>query len=211
TQMTFNTKVADIEGNLYSTVTIGAQVWMAENLRSTKFNDNTPITNITDDTEWLNLSGAAYCWYDNNIEYKSTFGALYSWYTVEGEKICPAGWHVPTDLEFGTLEIFLGLDPDSVNVWGWRGTDQGKQMKSTTGWDDGGNGNNSSGFTGLPGGFRYAVQGAFYSLGTLTYWWSSSELDTNEGWYRKLDSSNNDVYRASTSKKGGKYIRCVKD
>lgn len=210
-QVIFNTKVADIEGNLYSTVIIGSQVWMAENLRTTKFNDNTPIPNITDNTEWLNLSGPAYCWYNNEIQYKSTYGALYSWYTVEGENICPTGWHVPTDTEFGTLELFLGMNSDSVNIWGWRGTNQGAQLKSITGWADGGNGTNSSGFTGLPGGYRYAAQGAFYSLGTVTYWWSASALDDNEGWYRKLDSFNSAIYRASTSKKGGKYIRCVKD
>ena len=210
-EIAFTTKLADIEGNLYNTVIIGTQVWMAENLRATKFNDNTPIPNITDNTEWLNLTGAAYCWYNNDIQYKSTMGALYSWYTIEAGAICPAGWHVPSDDEYGTLEIFLGMNPDSVNVWGWRGTNQGAQLKSTTGWDDGGNGINTSGFTGLPGGYRYAAQGVFYKLGTVTYWWSASEFDANEGWYRRLDSSSSDVYRASTSKKGGKYIRCVKN
>ena len=210
-QIIFNTKLADIEGNLYSIVYIGTQVWMAENLRATKFNDNTPIPNITDNTEWLNLTGAAYCWYNNDIQYKPTMGALYSWYTIEAGSLCPTGWHVPSDDEYGTLEIYLGLNPDSVNVWGWRGTNQGTQMKSTTGWDDGGNGTNTSGFTGLPGGYRYAAQGAFYSLGKLTYWWSSTELNTNESWYRLLDNINRDIYRATTSKKGGKYIRCVKN
>jgi len=210
-QIVFNTKLADIEGNLYSVVYIGNQVWMAENLRTIKFNDNSPIPNITDNTEWLNLTGPAYCWYNNDIQYKPTFGALYSWYTIEAGSLCPSGWHVPTDDEYGTLEVYLGLNPDSVKVWGWRGTNQGTQMKSTTGWEDGGNGTNTSGFTGLPGGYRYAAQGAFYSLGKLTYWWSSSELNANESWYRLLDNINNDVYRATTSKKGGKYIRCVKN
>ncbi len=210
-QIVFNTKLADIEGNLYSVVYIGNQVWMVENLRTTKFNNNAPIPNITDNTEWLNLTGAAYCWYNNDIQYKSTFGALYSWYTITDGDLCPTGWHVPSDDEYGTLEVYLGLNPDSVKVWGWRGTNQGIQIKSTTGWEDGGNGTNTSGFTGLPGGFRYAAQGAFYSLGKLTYWWSSSELNANEGWYRLIDNTNNDIYRATTSKKGGKYIRCVKN
>lgn len=210
-QTVFNTKLADIEGNLYGVVYIGNQVWMAENLRTTQFSNNTPIPNITDNTEWLNLTGAAYCWYNNDIRYKPTFGALYSWYTIEGGNLCPTGWHVPSDDEYGTLEMYLGLNPDSVKVWGWRGTNQGTQMKSDTGWEDGGNGTNTSGFTGLPGGYRYAAQGAFYSLGKLTYWWSSSELNANESWYRLLDNVNNDIYRATTSKKGGKYIRCVKN
>ena len=207
----FTTKMSDVEGNLYNTITIGSQVWMAENLRTTKFNDNNPIPNITGNTEWLNLSGAAYCWYNNDISYKPTLGALYSWYTITEGGLCPSGWHVPTDEEFGTLEIFLGMNPDSINIWGWRGTNQGTQMKDTTGWDNEGNGTNTSGFTGLPGGYRYAAQGAFYALGRLTYWWTKTENGTVEAWYRRLDASQNDVYRASTSKKGGKYIRCLKD
>jgi uncharacterized protein (TIGR02145 family) len=209
--VTFNSKVADVEGNLYSTVNIGSQVWMAENFRATKFNDGTPIANITDNTEWLNLSGAAYCWYNNDISYKPTLGALYSWYTITEGDLCPSGWHVPTDEEYNTLELYLGLNPDSVNVWGWRGTNQGTQLKSTTGWDDGGNGTNTSGFTGLPGGYRYAAQGAFYSLGTVTYWWTATEASADLGWYRRLDASCNDIYKAATSKRGGKYIRCIKN
>jgi uncharacterized protein (TIGR02145 family) len=209
--VTFNSKVADVEGNLYSTVNIGSQVWMAENLRATKFNDGTPIPNITDNTEWINFSGAAYCWYKNEIQYKPTMGALYNWYTIEVGGLCPAGWHVPSDVEYSTMEIFLGMDPDSVNLWGWRGTDQGSKMKSVSDWSNDGNGTNSSGFTGLPGGYRYAVTGVFYSLGDLTYWWTSTQHDEDRGWYRFLKGTNTDVYRASTSKKGGKYVRCVKN
>jgi len=210
-QIIFNTKVADIEGNLYSVVYIGDQVWMAENLRTTMFDDSTPIPNITAYSEWINLSGAAYCWYNNDILYKPTLGALYSWYSIVEGKLCPTGWHVPTDAEFTSLELYLGMNPDSVTVLGWRGTDQGSQLKSTTGWDDGGNGTNSTGFTGLPGGYRYAAQGAFYSLGELTYWWAATEAGADLGWYRRFDASHRDIYKAATSKKGGKYIRCLKD
>ena len=209
--VTFNSKVADFEGNLYSTVNIGAQVWMAENLRATKFNDGNEIPIITGYTDWINLTGAAYCWYNNDISFKPTLGALYSWFTIAEGMLCPTGWHVPTDEEFNTLELFLGMNPDSVNILGWRGTDQGSQLKSTTGWDDEGNGTNTSGFSCLPGGYRYAAQGAFYSLGELTYLWSATEAGSDLGWYRRFDASHTDIFKAATSKRGGKYVRCVKD
>ena len=208
---TFNTKVADVEGNLYRTVNIGTQVWMAENLRTTKYNNSIAIPNVTNNTTWANLSSAAYCWYNNDISYKPAFGALYNWYAVKAGTLCPAGWHVPTDVEFSALEVYLGLPPDQVDVWGWRGTDQGMQMKNTTGWETGGNGTNSSGFSALPGGYRYGATGAFYLLTSITYWWNATEHDADRGWYRRLDSSRSDIYKASTSKKGGKYIRCLKN
>ena len=154
---------------------------------------------------------SAYCWYNNDIVYKPTYGALYNWYAVNTGKLCPSGWHVPSDDEFMTLEQTLGMTADQLEVWGWRGTDQGTKMKNITGWDDGGNGTNSSGFSALPGGYRYGADGEFFLLTTITYWWTSTQHDADRGWYRRLDSSATGVYRASTSKKGGKYIRCVKN
>ena len=210
TQMTFNTKLVDIEGNLYSTVTIGTQVWMAENLKTTKLNDNTAIPEITDGAEWISLTTPAYCWYFNNISNKESYGTLYNWYTVGTAKICPTGWHVPSDEEFKNLELFLGMPSDQLGLWAWRGTDQGSKMKNTTGWDNNGGGTNSSGFSAIAGGYRYGATGAFSGAGILTYWWAT---DNNEiyGWYRRLDGDNNGVFRDITSKKGGKYIRCLKD
>jgi uncharacterized protein (TIGR02145 family) len=214
-EVTFNTKIEDAEGNLYNTVTIGTQVWMSENLRATKYNDETNIPNVTDDTEWLNLSSDAYCWYNNDIAYKPTLGALYSWYTIREGELCPTGWHVPTDAEYNSLELYLGMNPDSLNIWGWRGTDQGEQIKSITGWVNGGNGTNSSGFNGLSGGYRQGASGKFYALGVLTYWWTATDDSANGqpevSWYRRLDAVKNDIYKATTYKKGGKYIRCLKD
>jgi uncharacterized protein (TIGR02145 family) len=210
-EVAFITKLADVEGNLYNTVIIGTQVWMAENLRTTKYNNNIAIPNVANNTSWANLSTAAYCWYNNDIAYKPTFGALYNWYAINAGDLCPTGWHVPTDEEFNALEVSLGMASDQVDVWGWRGTDQGTQMKDISGWDTGGNGTNSSGFTALPGGYRYGATGAFYLLTSITYWWNSTEHDADRGWYRRLDSSRSDIYKASTSKKGGKYIRCLKN
>lgn len=210
-QITFRTKLTDAEGNLYNTILIGTNLWMAENLRATRLNDNTSIPELTDNAAWIGTSAPAYCWYDNNPSFKGTYGALYNWYSVNTGKLCPAGWHVPTDQEFSALEVTLGMGADQSEIWGWRGTDHGLKMKNTTGWDNNGNGSNSSGFSTLPGGYRYGADGQFFLQTTITYWWTSSEHDADRGWYRRLDSSSDQVYRASTSKRGGKYIRCVKD
>lgn len=209
-EVSFNTQVADIEGNRYNTITIGTQIWMAENLRSTKYKNNTAIPYVTGDAAWIALTTPAYCWFLNDIEKKNTYGALYNWYTVSTGNLCPAGWHVPTDAEFITLETFLGMPAAQAELWEWRGTDQGTQMKTTTGWDDGGNGTNTSGFSAVSGGYRYGATGAFNANAILTYWWcadSSGEF----GWYRRLDGANKGIYRAFTSRKGGKYVRCVKE
>ena len=212
----FITPVTDIEGNLYKTVKIGKQVWMAENLKTTKYNDDTSIPEVTDNTLWGALLTGAYCWYENDIDYnKPIYGGLYNWFAAETGKLCPTGWHVPTDLEFNTLELTLGLHADSVNTWGWRGTDHGKQMKNTTGWNDGENGTNISGFSALPGGYRHNTSGEFYGRLSLGYWWTSSDDAANGrpevGWYRRIDGIYNDVYKASTLKTAGKSIRCIKN
>lgn len=210
-QVTFRTKLTDIQGNLYNTVLVGTKLWMAENLRVTVLNDNVQIPTITDDALWVATTGPAYCWYNNDQSFKPTYGALYNWFTAASGNLCPTGWHVPTDEEFNVLEISLGMAADQSEVWGWRGTDHGLKMKNQTGWDENGNGTNSSGFSALPGGYRFGGDGQFFLQTTITYWWSSTEHDADRGWYRRLDSTSDQVYRASTSKKGGKYIRCVKD
>ena len=209
-QISFITKVADIEGNLYGAVYIGNQVWMTENLKTTRLNDNTSIPEVADDSTWVHLSTPALCWLRNDIQYKDVYGALYNWFTVETGKLCPSGWHVPSDDEYKTLEQTLGMSAAQLDLLEWRGTDQGTKMKSTTGWTDGENGTNTSGFTALPGGYRWAKNGAFNGIGMISYWWSS-ELNEEYGWYRRLDGNNSGVYRSGTSKTGGKYVRCVKD
>jgi uncharacterized protein (TIGR02145 family) len=136
---------------------------------------------------------------------------MYNWFAVNTGKLCPTGWHVPTDADLNTLDMYLGISPTDADLWGWRGTDQGAQLKSTSGWASSGNGTNTSGFTALPGGYRYAADGSFNDLGNLTYWWCSSELDLTRAWYRRLDGSNSGIYRAGTNKPGGKYVRCLKN
>ena len=212
TEYSFITPVTDVEGNLYKTVLIGTKVWMAENLKVTKFNDNTDITNASQAVDWVVLSGAGYCWYNNDPDFnKPVYGALYNWFAASSTNICPTGWHVPTDAEYNDLEVLLGLAQADVNVWGWRGTDHGSKMKNTTGWNAGENGTNTSGFSALPGGYRFHSDGLFAGQNTLGYFWTATEHDADRGWYRRLDGNNTAVYKASTDKRAGKSIRCVKD
>jgi len=208
--------LTDNDGNTYNTVKIGDQWWMAENLKTTKLSDgpNTPIANVTDNTAWISLSTPAYSWFNNDIANKPLYGAMYNWFTVNTGNLCPTGWHVPTDGEFNTLELYLGMASDQTTVWGWRGTDLGTQLKNTTGWAVGPpdqNGTNTSGFSALPGGYRYSVNGFFNDLGNLTYFWTATAEDALTSWYRRLDGNNVGSYRAGTTKTAGKSIRCVKD
>ena len=162
--------VTDIDGNVYNTVTIGTQVWMVENLKTTRFNDGSAIQLVSDDTVWSNLTSPGYCWYDNDeATNKDPFGALYNWYTVNSGKLCPAGWHLPTDDEWDIIVNYL--DGDTI---------AGGKMKETgtTLWNSPNTGaTNSSGFTGLPGGFCN-FNGNFYSIGFNGSWWSTTEYVT---------------------------------
>ena len=208
----FITPVTDVEGNVYTTVKIGAQVWMAENLKTTKYNDQALIPNVTENTEWIALTTDAYSWAQNNeATFKPLYGALYNWYAVETGKLCPAGWHVPTDGEFSTMEISLGMTSEQAAGTDFRGTDQGKQMKNTTGWADGANGTNTSGFSALPAGYRSYLTGNSEGIGLITYFWSATGLDENIAVYRRLDGDNDKVFRSGTYKKAGKSVRCVKN
>lgn len=208
----FLTPVTDIDGNVYQTVVIGTQVWMAENLKTTKYNDDSAIPIVTDNTTWTGLTTDAFCWAQNDeVTYKPLYGALYNWYAVETGSLCPTGWHVPTDADFVTLEVSLGMSEVDASGTEWRGTDQGKQLKNTTGWPEGQNGTNTSGFMALPAGYRSYLTGISEGLGVITYWWTSTTLDENIAAYRRLDADNDAVYRNGTYKQAGKSIRCVKD
>lgn len=212
--ISFNTKISDIEGNTYNTVTIGAQVWMAENLKTARYNDNSAIPYVTDNNAWFGLAAPAFCWYDNNeVTNKPLYGALYNWFTVNTGILCPTGWHVPTETNYVTLELSLGMAPDQAIVWGYRQTNIGAQMKNTTGWAIGENGTNTSGFSALPGGYRNLADGSFNGIGILTYWWNSTvdAVTPAWAWYRLIEGNNIDIYKASTVKTAGKSVRCVKD
>jgi len=211
-EYSFITPVTDVDGNVYKTVKIGTQVWMAENLKVTKFNDNSEIANVEDNTLWSGLTSAAYCWYNNDEEYfKPLYGALYNFYAAATTNLCPTGWHVPTDAEFGTLELYLGVLQTEIEIWGWRGTDQGKQLKNTTGWNVDENGTNTSGFAALPGGYRFYGAGTFFQQSALGYWWTSTPNSDISGRYRRLDGNNNAINRGNVENQAGKSIRCIKN
>jgi uncharacterized protein (TIGR02145 family) len=196
--------VTDIDGNTYKTVVIGTQTWMAENLKTTKYNDGTTIPNVTDGATWAVLSTPAYCWYNNDAATnKATYGALYNWYTVNTAKLAPTGWHVPTDAEWSTLTTYLGGE----SVTGGKLKETG-----TTHWTSPNTGaSNSSGFTALPGGQRYSINGAFGDFGYYVGWWSSSENNSTNAWSRYVDYYGSNAYRSSDNKSYGFSVRCVRD
>ncbi len=200
--------VTDIDGNVYHTMTIGTQVWMVENLKTTKYNDGSAIPLVIDGTAWRALSTPGYCWYNNDaVTCKNTYGALYNWFTVNTGKLAPTGWHVPTDAEWTTLSDFL--EGESV---------AGGKMKST-GTIEAGTGlwyapntgaTNESGFSAIPAGYRNYT-GTFNGIGFYGYWWSSSEDGTNFAWYRRVSYSVSRVDRIYYFKNCGFSVRCLRD
>ncbi len=207
-EVTFKTTtypVSDIEGNVYKTVAIGTQIWMAENLKTTKYRNGVSIPLVTTNASWAALTSGAYCLYNNDAaSFKATYGALYNWYAVtDPRNIAPMGWHVPTDADWTTLINYLG----NLSI-------DGSKMKEagTSHWSDPNTGaTNTSGFTGLPGGYRYSNDGVFYYVGLYSYWWSSTENDTTSAWQRGLYYLDFKVTRDPYDKKYGYSVRLVKD
>ncbi len=190
----------DIDGNVYRTIRIGTQVWMAENLKTTRYKDGSAIPTGLSDAAWQATTSGAYAIYDNNVANNTTYGKLYNWYAVNTGKLAPAGWHVPTHAEWTTLTTFLG--GESV---------AGGAMKATTLWNSPNTGaTNSSGFTGLPAGYRY-YSGAFTNVGYDGHFWSSTEYSSNFAWNRNLNYSSSDAIRGNYNKGGGFSVRCVRD
>ena len=200
----------------FTTITIGTQTWTTKNLDVATYSDGTPIPQVTDPTAWANLTTGAWCYYKNDAATGTTYGKLYNWYAAAGiydaaslsnpalrKKLAPTGYHVPTDAEWSTLTTCLG--GESV---------AGGKMKEagTTHWNSPNTlATNSSGFTGLPGGYRYDV-GPFLNIGNYGYWWSSSEVDTKIAWSRYLDSFAGSATSYGPSlKEDGFSVRCLRD
>jgi uncharacterized protein (TIGR02145 family) len=211
--------VSDIDGNVYKTIQIGSQVWMAENLKTTRYNDGSQIPNITGNSVWVGLTTGAYRWYNNDAStYKNKYGALYNHYAVNTGKLCPTGWHVPGDEEWKVLEMALGMTKASadssyldfdVYSMGDRGTDQGAQMKAASGWSDWegiyGNGTNTSGFSALPAGDT-GWDGKCELKGICTSWWCFGDP-----WARCVGSGSSKVSRALYFNHIGFSVRCVEN
>jgi uncharacterized protein (TIGR02145 family) len=210
----------DADDNYYPVVQLGTQIWMTENLKTTTYNDKNSIPLETDNFVWESMTSPGYCWYDNNKEsYGEKYGALYNWYAVETGRLCPSGWHVPSDEEWTILSDFL-----SANGFAYLGTgvDIAKSMATTWGWDDedtesGDIGykpehNNSSGFSGPPAGRRggrvsMGLYGSF-NLGSRAQWWSSTENNPN-AFTRHLFYYQTDLNRTYSGKSVGLSVRCV--
>jgi uncharacterized protein (TIGR02145 family) len=193
----------DIDDNYYHIVVIGAQTWMKENIKTTKYIDGKSIPMVTDNSVWGNLISGAYCWYNNDEEYfKAMYGALYNWYAVNTNKLCPIGWHLPSDSEWTELINYLGGE----SVAGGKLKETGDLRWNTPNTAA----NNQSGFTALPGGYR-TNDGGFYYIGSFGYWWSSTEVSSTNAWYRYMFYYFSNVYRNCTNKKLGFSVRCVRD
>lgn len=200
--------VTDIDGNVYNTVLIGSQCWTAENLKVERYRNGDNIPTGLSDSAWFVTTSGAFAVYDNVAANKATYGLLYNWFTtVDPRGLCPTGWHVPTDGEWTQLTDFLGGDGVA-----------GGPMK-TTGTIELGTGlwyfpntaaTNSSGFSGLPGGYRNS-NGGFNSRGNGGFWWSSSEGSPNFAWRRGLAYNNGSSDRYSNFKRLGFSVRCLRD
>jgi uncharacterized protein (TIGR02145 family) len=200
---TCGTSTVTFDGHDYATVEIGTQCWFAENLRSTKYNDDAVIPSGLNASAWSTTTDGAMTIYDEGGGSTETtnltdYGRLYNWYAVNTGKLCPTGWHVPTDDEWSVLTDYLG--GESV---------AGDKMKSSASDSPAWNGTTSSGFSGLPGGRRNG-SGDFGSAGSSGFWWSSSP-DGSLAWYRLLLSNSDSVLRSTYNQRGGFSVRCVRD
>jgi uncharacterized protein (TIGR02145 family) len=204
--------VKDVDGNIYGTTLIGDYRWMTENLKSSRFNDGTAILCVKDQTIWLNLDTAAYCYYQNNERYADTLGFLYNWYAVNSGKLCPDGWRVPSDNEWMQLEGLADTKYDiNDSIWekpGLRGFDAGQRLRSVTGWRKGVTGTDDLGFSALPGGERLS---RFVTGGSNGYWWTSTEASQSGAYYRSLIYSFEPVSRDTHPKRTGFSVRCIKN
>ena len=203
--------VVNMDGYDYSVVQIGSQCWFKENLRTALYANGDPIPNLTNG-EWTSTTSGAQAIYDNSDANLITYGRLYNWFAVADSRgLCPSGWHVPTDGEWMTLEMELGMTSSEANDSGWRGTDQGAQMKSSPSDSPSWNGTNTSGFSALPGGLRGDYYGYFGFEGYNGYWWSASPYGTSVAWVRFLYSDCDNVDRSLYSLRIGFSVRCLRD
>lgn len=218
-----NETITDIDGNVYNIVTIGDQAWMAENLKVTHYRNGDAIPKLTEDSEWYYSTTGAYCNYDNDDDNSAIYGSLYNWYAVnDSRNIAPEGWRVPSDEEWKELEMYLGMSQSEADAFGDRGTNEGSKLKSTSGWNDNGNGTNESNFSALPAGYRdynkssseingivTETFGDFGFMGLATTFWTSTG-DGDAAWPRALGSTSK-IVRWPMSAGFGLSVRCVRD
>jgi uncharacterized protein (TIGR02145 family) len=201
----FITPLSDIEGNVYRTVIIGDQVWMAENLRTTKYFDNSEIPYVSDNTAWSKLSSPACCWYKNDESKKDQkYGLLYNWFTINTGKLCPTGWHIPSEDEWITLTNYLGGESyaggklKELGIGHWTSPNAGAS--------------DIFGFSALPGGYRSGLySGSFRALGYIGWWWAGKESDLEWARSRTLAFDESVIAKGKGLKINGYSVRCVKN
>ncbi len=226
--------VTDYDGNIYDVVQIGNQCWISENLKVTHYPNGTAIPLVTNNTDWANLddnnTDDAYCYYNNNSGSEADiYGALYTWAAAMGDNaissssnpsgvqgVCPTGWHLPSDDEWKELEMALGMSQAEADAIGYHGTNEGSKLAGNSSlWASGTLTSNAefgtSGFTGLPGGYRNYDDGSFYILCYYGYFRSATEGNSSNAWIRKLANHNTEVSRYDNSKSGGFSVRCLQD
>jgi uncharacterized protein (TIGR02145 family) len=191
----------DIDGNIYPTVKIGDQEWMAENLKVTHYRNGDPIPNVTVGADWAALTTGARCFYDNDSATNNpVYGSMYNWYAVgDSRNLCSAGWHVPSDAEWITLTTYLG--GESV---------AGTKTKAFRLWNPVYITTNTSGFSGLPGGDRHFLHGDFETIGHYGYWWSSTEAGSM-AFCRQFLYNYAGTFRMGLTKSSGFSVRCMRD
>jgi len=197
--------VTDIENNKYSTVKIGNQIWMAENLKTTKLNDGIDIPNVIDNNDWINLNTPAYCWYGNDTANKSIYGALYNWYTVNTDKLCPIGWHAPTYEDISELRNYLG----DWNLAGGR-----LKNNETIYWENNVDAINDSKFNAKPGGLRAGSElgGVFGEISFSAWFWSIEEYAPDgRAWFLGVNGSDSRAEIHDQYKTRGLSVRCIKN
>lgn len=207
---TWEGEITDRSGNIYQIKTIGEQIWTIKNLETTKFEDGSNIPLIQDDLLWGSMATSAYCTYTG-------YGKLYNYYAVaDSRNICPTGWHVPTDTDWKSLELSLGMSQDQSNATGLRGTIEGGKLKYVNksiyeGWNFPNVGaTNSSGFSAFGAGYR-SGEGILANENTSANFWTNSEFDAISAWSRSLNLSNSQIVRLNINKGYGFSVRCIKD
>ncbi len=200
--------VADIDGNAYPIVKIGNQYWLKKNLRVTRYRNGDAIARVAADAQWKILTSGGLCSYDNDATNDTVYGSLYNWYALSDSRgLCPEGWHVPSDAEWKSLGNFLGGNM----VAGGKMKSTGTLEQSSGLWFlPNTSATNSSGFTGLPGGYRINY-GTYYSMGNVGYFWSASDTATVNGWNYVLDANNGELKMIFNLKTNGFSVRCCKD
>jgi len=198
----------------YDLVAIGGQCWFAENLRSEHYTNGDTIPGELNDEDWSNYGATslgAQAVYNNDASSLSDYGRLYNWYAVDDARgLCPIGWHVPSDGDFMTLEMEVGMSESAANSTGWRtGLSVGSQLKSSIADSPSWNGTNTTGFSALPAGFR-RNDALFFNEGSNAYFWTSSSYE-DFAWYRSLATGLAGVGRFDGNRKNGNSVRCVRD